>query len=106
MFKRSDEAVQRATLDWGRERARDWLRVLDRNLLADRRYLCGDDMTIADYFAAPFVALGEAIRCDYAPYPNVRRWLDAMKSRPSWRQVNEAIDGYAASLKDMEFAPL
>jgi glutathione S-transferase len=106
MFKRKDEAVQAATLEWGRERACDWLRVLDRTVLGDRRYLCGDALTIADYFGAPFVALGECIRCDYSPYPNVRRWLEAMKARPSWRKVNEAIDGFAASLKDTQFAPL
>ena len=106
MFKRKDDAVQQATLDWGRERARDWLGVLDRNVLGDRVYLCGDEVTIADYFAAPFVALGEAIRCDYSPYPNIRRWLGSMKARPSWRKVNETIDGYAASLKDTAFVGL
>lgn len=106
MFKRKDEAVQTATLEWGRERARDWLRVLDHDVLGDRPYLCGDRLTIADYFAAPFVALGESIRCDYSPYPNICRWLSAMRARPSWRKVNEAIDGYAASLKDAQFASL
>ena len=106
MFKRKDEAVQQATLEWGRERARDWLGVLDRCLLGERAYLCGDALTIADYFAAPFVALGEAIRCDYSPYPNIRRWLATMKARPSWRKVNEAIDGFAASLEGTAFVPL
>ena len=106
IFKRKDEAVQAATLEWGRERARDWLRVLDRHVLGNGRYLCGNALTIADYFGAPFVALGEAIRCDYSPYPNIRRWLEDMKATPSWRRVNEAIDGYAASLKDVQFAPL
>jgi glutathione S-transferase len=105
-FKRKDEAVQQATLEWGRERACGWLGVLDRHVLGRNAYVCGDDLTIADYFAAPFVALGETIRCDYAPYPSVRRWLAKMKERPSWRQVNEAIDGLAASLKDVQFAPL
>jgi glutathione S-transferase len=107
VFKRADAAVQAATLAWGRERARAWMKVLDEHVLgADSPYLCGDAITIADYFAAPFIALGEAIRCDYSPYPNVRRWLSAMKSLPSWPKVNEAIDGFAASLKDAQFETL
>jgi glutathione S-transferase len=106
MFKRKDEAVQAATLEWGRERARDWLRVLDGCVLGDRKFLCGDDLTIADYFAASFVALGETIRCDFSAYAHVRRWLETMKSQPSWRKANEAIDGFAASVKDVQFAAL
>ena len=73
--------------------------MLDRNLLGSQtRYLCGNELTIADYFGAPFVALGDTVRCSYADYPNVARWLSTMKALPSWRKVNEVIDGYAASL--------
>jgi glutathione S-transferase len=107
MFKREDDAVQAATLAWGRERARDWMQLLDSHVLgAGSRYVCGDAITIADYFAAPFVALGEAIRCNYSAYPNVERWLREMKALPSWRQTNEVIDGFAASLKDRQFETL
>ena len=104
--RRSDEA-QSATLDWARERSKAWLSILDRHILGDgNRYLCGSRMTIADYFGAPFVALGEAIRCDYSAYPNVARWLGEMKRLPSWSRVNEAMDGFAASLKDAKFETL
>jgi glutathione S-transferase len=102
-FKREDPGVQAATLAWHRERACGWMQVLDRSALGTNRYLCGDAITIADYFAAPFIALGDVIRCDFNSYPNVKRWLSAMKALPSWRKVNEAIDGYAASLKDAQF---
>jgi glutathione S-transferase len=98
--RRSDEA-QASTLAWGKERAVGWLNVLDRHLIGPKNaYLCGDRITIADFLGAPFVALGETVRCDYSPYPNVKRWLDTMKRLKSWKKVNEAIDGYAASLKD------
>ena len=102
-FKREDPGVQAATLAWHRQRACGWMQVLDRSVLGAHRYLCGDAMTIADYFAAPFIALGDVIRCDFNGYPNVKRWLSTMKALPSWRKVNEAIDGYAASLKDAAF---
>ena len=97
--KRSSDEVQAATIAWGRERAAIWLGVLDRSLLGSQnRYLCGNELTIADHFGAPFVALGDTVRCGYADYPNVARWLSTMKALPSWRKVNEVIDGYAASL--------
>jgi glutathione S-transferase len=102
-FKREDPAVQAATLAWHRERACGWMQVLDRSVLGSNRYLCGDAITIADYFAAPFIALGDVIRCDFSGYPNVKRWLSGMKALASWRKVNEAIDGYAASLEEAQF---
>ena len=61
------------------------------------------DGTIADYQASSFVALAEIIGCDFSVYPNTRRWLARMKALKSWKQVNEVIDGYAATLKDQTF---
>ncbi len=96
--RRSDEA-QTAQLHWGAERAQGWLKVLDQSILgASNPYLCGNEMTIADYFASAFVALAEAIGSDLAAYPNVRAWLGRMKALPNWAAVNQVIDGYAASL--------
>ena len=98
--RRPSAEVQEATLQWGKERAQGWLKVLNDHILgANNAYLCGDTTTIADYFGASFVALGEATGTDYAAYPNVQRWLGRMKALKSWKQVNAAIDGYAASLK-------
>ena len=105
--KRPGEGVQAATLAWAKERAQRWFGVLDRDLLgAQGRFLCGAQMTIADYFGSAFVALADTIRCDLATYPNVGRWLGEMKRLRSWARVNEAIDGYAASLKDVKFEAL
>ena len=98
--KRPNDATQAQQLAWGKERAAGWMKVLDEKLLGPKKaYLCGDAITIADYFGAAFVALGDAIGCDYSAYPNIKRWLGKMKSLKSWNRVNEVIDGYAASLK-------
>lgn len=97
--RRSDEA-QSATLERGRQRAQAWLEVLDKNVLgSDNAYLCGNDLTIADYHAASYVALAEVIGSDLSAYPNVKRWLGRMKALKSWPQVYQVIDGFAASLK-------
>ena len=105
--KRSSDDVQAATIDWGKERAKAWMNVLDKHVLGTGNgYLCGSQLTIADYFGAPFVALGETLRCDYSGYPNVQRWLANMKQLKSWGKVNEVIDGFAGSLKDTKFVTL
>ena len=105
--KRPSAEVQAATLAWGRERASGWMKVLDEHMIGPKNaYLCGDQMTIADYLGASFVALGEVVRSSYAAYPNVQRWLGNMKRLKNWKHVNEAIDGYAASLNDAQVQPL
>jgi glutathione S-transferase len=105
--KRPSAEVQAATLSWSRERAIGWIKVLDEHLIGPTNgYLCGNQISIADYFGAAFVALGELIRGDFADYPNVERWLGNMKRLKNWKKVNEAVDGFAASLKDAPLQPL
>jgi glutathione S-transferase len=101
--RRSDEA-QAATLEWGKENAKKWLQILNDHWIGpSRKYLCGDAITIADYFGAELIALGDAIRCDLSAYPNITRWLSAMKARPGWAKTNEPFAGMCAALKDKDF---
>lgn len=105
--KRPGADVQAGTLAWGKERAAGWLKVLDTHILGPKNaYLCGAQITIADYFGASFIALGEVVRSDYSAYPNVQRWLGRMKQLKNWNKVNETINGFAASLKPAELQAL
>ncbi len=104
--RRSDEA-QSATLEFGKENAKRWLKVLDEHWIGpNNTYLCGDKLTIADYFGAGIVTLGEIIGVDFAPYPNVKRWLDTMKKLPNWASVNEAFYGLREAVKGQQFVTL
>lgn len=97
--RRSDEA-QQAQLAWGRERAQGWLKVLDSHMLAGgKKYLCGDAITLADYFVAPFVQVGELTGSDYSAYPNVAGWMERMRSLRNWTKTFEGINTYGASLE-------
>ena len=96
--KRPTEEAQKETLKWAKERAAGWLKVMNDHLLKSN-YLAGDKMTIADIYAAPFVALAEAVGSSLDGYPKVKAWLGRMKGLKSWQKVNEVIDGYAKSLK-------
>jgi glutathione S-transferase len=64
-------------------------------------------VTIADYFGAAMLTLGEVIHLDYSAYPNIRRWLAAMKARPGWQRANEGFYAYLVSpFKEASFQGL
>ncbi|HEU5479739.1 MAG TPA: glutathione binding-like protein [Candidatus Tumulicola sp.] len=69
-------------------------------------YLCGAEITIADYFGAGLVSLGEVIGIDFAAYPNIQRWLGNMKKLKTWNQVNEVFNGFVAGNRGKEFVRL
>ena len=104
---RPNEAVQAGTLDWARQKTQSWLKVLDASLIGPKKaFLCGDKITLADYMGAEMIALGGLIGCSYSAYPNIERWLGNMRALKSWPKVHEAIDGFAASLKDKSFVTI
>jgi glutathione S-transferase len=103
--KRPTEESQRVTVAWGQERAKTWMKVLDEKLLGPGKpYLCGAEITIADYYGASFVHLTEVISSDLSAYPNVKGWLDRMKGRSTWQKVYEAINGFASQLPKGQLA--
>ncbi len=105
--KRPNDALQAGTLEWGKQKTQNWLKILDEHLIGpNKAYLCGDRITLADYMGAEMIALGGLIGCKYDAYPNISRWLAGMKALKSWPKVHEAIDGFAASLKDNKFVAI
>ena len=105
--KRSSEVAHRAVIEWGKEKTKNWLKILNDHIIGPKHsYLCGDEITIADYFGAAIIQVGEVIRCDFSAYPNVKRWLDKMKSLPSYNKVYEVVHGFAQSVKDKEFVAI
>jgi len=97
--RKSPEA-NKGTVDWGKDKTQACLEILDKHMLgAKKDYLCGDTITIADYFGAALVTLGEIIGANFSRYPNVQRWLTKMKARPAWDTVNEAHNGFVAAMQ-------
>jgi glutathione S-transferase len=94
-MRRPDDTVQAATVAWGKDKALNWLKVLDEGLIGPRNaYLCGDEISLADYLGSMMVLGGEAIECRFDAYPNISRWLRNMKALKSWDKVNEAFYQY------------
>ncbi|OGA04930.1 MAG: glutathione S-transferase [Betaproteobacteria bacterium RIFCSPLOWO2_02_FULL_62_17] len=105
--KRPSEEIQAGTVAWGKQKAQGWLKILDEHLLGPNKpFVCGENITLADYLGVEMVAVGDLIGCRYSEYPNVERWLKRMKSLKSWPKVHEAIDGFAASIKGTPFVTI
>jgi glutathione S-transferase len=91
-MKRPDERVQAGTVAWGKEKALNWLKVLDESLIGPKNaFLCGNEITLADYLGSMMILGGEAIDCKFANHPNICRWLGNMKKLKNWSAVNEAF---------------
>jgi len=105
--KRPSDETHAGSIEWGKQQARAWLKVLDENLIGPKKsFLCGDRITLADYLGAEMVCIGDLVRCNYSEYPNIQRWIRNMKALKGWAKVHEAADGYAASLKDKSFVTI
>ena len=104
----SDANVQSATLARAQKKANHWLGILDQSLIgAKNKFVCGNDITLADYLGVCFVTLGEVTHLKYDAYPNVTRWINTMKSRPTWAKVNEGFYQYfVGGYKDGKFLGL
>jgi glutathione S-transferase len=102
--KRQTDEAQQKTLEWGLQRSKFWLTVLNDYFLAHgKMWLTGDDITVADYFCGSVVALGEMIGTDFSDYPRVKAWLGNVKGLKHWGAISAELDGFAASVKDQSF---
>lgn len=100
---RQPDAAQASLVQWGLEKTEHWLKVLDKHLIGNNKFLCGDEISIADYFGAQILALDVLIGASWKRFTNVDRWMNTMRALPNWTKVNEATDGFGASLKDKKF---
>ena len=95
-FKLPDAAAQRLALDAAKPHAEHYMQLFNDHMLgAQKTYLCGDRITIADYFASGILSLGEVIGCTFTAYPNVVKWYGRMKSLPHWQATNAGVYGWA-----------
>ncbi len=102
--KRPDDKAQAGTVKWGQDKTRNWMRILNDHLIGPKKkFLCGDEITIADYFSAAILTSGEVIGCDFTKYPNIARWLKAMKGLKTWKKTNEGFDGMVGAFKGNKY---
>jgi glutathione S-transferase len=101
--KRPTDDQHAGTIAWGKEKVKNWLTVLDKDLLGSRSYVANDRISIADYFGVCLITAGEIVGCAFSGYPNVQRWIGNMKRLDSWAATNEVMYGFAGSVAGREF---
>jgi glutathione S-transferase len=104
--RRPNAETQAGTLEWARGKTNVWLSVLDRHLIGSNPYVCGKDLTIADYFGVCLLTFGEVLRLDFSKYPNVQRWVAKMKELESWPKLNESLYGFKDAVAQQTFVGL
>jgi len=55
--------------------------------LRGRKWLVGNDLTIADFAVGAPLAVAEAARFPVAEYAEIRRWYGALASLPAWKKA-------------------
>lgn len=99
--KRDGDKAQASTIEWGRKNSVRMLQILNDHWIGPgKQFLCGNSITIADYFASGTMTLGELVGCDLTRYANITRWLGNVKKLSSWKKVNEGFDGWVSSIPE------
>ena len=62
------------------------LGILD-GALKGREFLAGETISVADLNVASLLSWGKLAELDFAPYPNVTRWLETSLSRPAHQRL-------------------
>ena len=101
---RKDLHISEATQQAARATLTNALHVLESGWLAESRYITGADLTLADF--AAYVEIGQLQPgftnvYDFAPFPNVRRWLEQMKQV----EGHDAVHVVLAEIGDISLAP-
>lgn len=69
--------------------------VLDRRL-AGRSFLAGEEYTIADIAAYPWVVPWKRQQQNIADFPNLRRWFDVIRERPATARAYARAEQYSS----------
>jgi glutathione S-transferase len=94
---RMSEATQGELFAYFRPRAVARFDVLN-GWLAETPYVCGGDITLADYLGACFATLTELVHMDLSAWPNMQRWIATIKKRPAWDQTQCAFHGWLSAI--------
>ncbi len=89
----SSVVVDPAVIAFLRTRSKQALKTLDAHL-ADRRYMVGDRLTIADFSPIGYLYFGDEFALDWADYPAVRAWTERIAAEPGWKHPYDLMPGH------------
>jgi glutathione S-transferase len=80
-LKPDEDAIAR-----GEKALPDVVRILDGQL-AKNKWLLGDDFSLVDCACGPIVNVLEKAEFSYREFPHVQNYIDALRSRPAWKDT-------------------
>lgn len=67
--------------------------------IKDGKYICGDDLTIADFSAMTSITFMELVKFDkFKDFPKVEAWIAKMKAMPSVENCNKQFEAMKESI--------
>lgn len=100
MFRLDSPEAQAMVEHRAREQTARLFELLDQHLIGDSRFVCGDELTIADCLGGAYVSLMDLVEYDLRPYPNVSRWMASLRALPAWDPTYAAFHGLLAALRE------
>ena len=79
--KPDEDAIAR-----GEKALPDVIRIVEGNL-AKSKWLLGNDFTLVDCAYAPILNITEKAGFSFAEFPNVRAYMEAIRSRSAWQET-------------------
>ena len=55
--------------------------------------------SLPDYFGSGIISAGELVGYDLRPFANVHRWMNTMKSLPTWDEVHAGFYGWRSAVE-------
>ena len=95
MFAKTGETEVTA---WLEGRAKGAYAVLDAHLNG-HSFAVGDRPTIADFSMCGYLFWPDEIGIDFSTYPNINRWLDAIRALPGWKSPYDLMPGHPLPAK-------
>ncbi len=84
-----------AVTDFMQARLKSAYKVLNR-ALADREYLVGDRLTIADLSCCGYLYYPEPFGFERADWPHIDAWLERIAATPGWKHPYDLMPGSPA----------
>lgn len=67
------------------------LKTIEGAFLKEQKYLCGDEMTLADLSAFCEVIQLQMINYDFSPYPALKKWIERCLADPVIQEVHTVL---------------
>lgn len=77
-----------------------YLEVLDRRLRENGPYVCGKNITLADYEGISLTTLADFVDFDFSPYPNVQAWIALMRECKGWDSAFAGFNGMVQAARN------